>query len=255
MTVAEEILTSKKYASLYKPLVERICEEESKKYTNRKEQVKAAKNTLHSMYGAYLSNDIYKKAGKLMDSKQPEGILPLHASTKERLRDMQAFYDFIFEATGKADIVLDIGCGFNPFTLPYWPHKPAEYHAIDLDERIAEINNRYLTSQALPALAICGDAAVQTPAIPADTAFLFKLLPLLDRQAKGRSAALLRELNARNIVVTYPIKSLSGKEKGMRTFYASAFREITADDFTVIAEREIGMELVYVVTKNQAYSP
>ena len=104
--IYEEIFQSKKYAFLYKPLVMRICEEEYKKYSNNKDRVKGVKNTLHAMYGAYLSADSFKKANKLMDnyfvteeheekSNQEilEKILCLHASTKERMWYLQNFYN------------------------------------------------------------------------------------------------------------------------------------------------------------------
>ena len=263
LNICEEILTSKKYATLYRPLVLRVCEAEYKKYSNDKDRIKGARNALHAMYGAYLSADIYKKAGKLLDilitseqagvkSNTLEQILRLHSSTKERLRTLSDFYQFIFDNIGKADTVLDIGCGFNPFTLPFFPEgKPAKFYAMDIDERIADLNNRYLSALGMPALAGCRDIAVDTPSVTADVAFLFKILPLIERQAKGRSAKLLSEIKAQYLVVSYPTKSLSGKEKGMQAFYAAAFEEVIGGNLFISAKKEIGTELVYVLTKGK----
>ena len=257
-SICEEILSSKKYAALYKPLVLRICEEEYEKYNSDKERLKAVKNVLHAMYGAYLSSNSLKKTEKYLDSfsigtdQGTDQILHLHASTKERMRSINDFYGFIFDAVGAVESLLDIGCGFNPFTLPYFSEKGKgikKYYALDIDERIAELNNRYFELMVLPSLAGCVDIIAETPKESVDAAFLFKLLPLIERQAKGRSAKLLREIDARHIIVSYPTKSLSGKGKGMRTFYAAAFEDLIGEDLCVSAEKEIGDELVYVVVK------
>lgn len=254
--ICEEILASKKYASLHRPLVLRICEEEYSKYDNDKERVKAAKNTLHTMYGAFLTAGIYKKAGKLLDqadeldSDKLKKMLHLHISTRERMSCLHEFYGFIFDNIKQPESVMDIGCGFNPFTLQCFPQKPAKYYALDIDSRIADLNNRYFKSLGMPELAKCMDIAADTPDITADAAFLFKLLPLIDRQAKGRSIKLLKETDAQFLVITYPTKSLTGKEKGMQTFYAAAFEETIKGNLFISAKKQIGHELVYIIDKS-----
>ena len=247
LNICEEILSTKKYASLHRPLVLRVCEDEYKKYTNDRDRIKATKNTLHAIYGAFLSMGIYKKADKFFENHND--VLRLHASTRERLHVLPEFYGFIFENIGQADSILDIGCGFNPFSMPYFPTKPKNYHALDIDSRIADLNNRYFESAGLPPLASCVDVALDTPKVTADAAFLFKLLPLIDRQNKGRSANLIREIDARFLVITYPTKSLTGKEKGMKSFYAASFEEVIGGNLLVFAKKQIGDELVYIVSK------
>ena len=232
---------------MYKPLLQRVCEEEYPKYNNHKEAIKAIKDTLHGMFGAYLSVDIFKKASKLSEASETEKILQLHASTKERYKYLADFYKFIFDTTGQADSIIDIGCGFNPFTLSYFPKLPVQYYALDIDTRIAELNNRYFATLGLPPLASCLDATTETPKEYADIAFLFKLLPLIERQSKGRATALLRGINAKHIVVTYPTKSLTGKKKGMTAFYTAAFEEIAKDNFKIHSKEVIGDELIYII--------
>lgn len=247
ISIIDEIQTSKKYSGLYEPLLRRICEEEYLKYNKHKEAVKAIKDTLHGMFGAYISADIFKKANKLLDARETEKILQLHASTKERYKYLADFYKFIFGITGQAESILDIGCGFNPFTLGYFPKPPARYYALDIDHRIADINNRYFSQLGLPSLASCLDATTETSKECADVAFLFKLLPLIERQSKGRAITLLKSIKAKHIVVTYPTKSLTGKKKGMTTFYAAAFEEIINNSFKILAKEIIGDELIYII--------
>lgn len=261
VNICEEILTSKKYATLYKPMVLRICEEEYKKHTNDKNRIKAVKNVLHSMYGAYISADSYKKASKLMDNFIVErqeverreilnNILHLHASTRERMQYLSVFYNYIFDNVGEVKSIVDIGCGFNPLTMSYFPEiGDIKYHALDIDGRIAELNNRYFSAIKMPPLARCVDIITETPDISADVVFLFKVLPLIDRQSKDRSARLIREIDAQYLIITYPTKSLTGKEKGMKSFYAAAFEDVLGGTLSIASKKQIGDELVYVVIK------
>jgi len=261
VNICEEILTSKKYATLYKPMVLRICEEEYKKYSNNKNRIKAVKNILHAMYGAYISADTYKKANKLMDSFTIERqeterqeilnqVLHLHASTRERMQYLSMFYDYIFDIVGEVKSIVDIGCGFNPLTLSYFPQKgDIKYHALDIDERIAELNNRYFSTVGMPSLARCVDIIAEIPNTSADVTFLFKVLPLIDRQSKNRSAQLIRKIDTQYLVITYPTKSLTGKEKGMKSFYAAAFEDVLGGSLSIAAKKQIGDELVYVINK------
>ena len=254
--ILNEIQASKKYSGLYKPLLLRICMEEYPKYNSGKEAVKSIKNTLHGMFGAYLSNDIFKKANKLMDANDTEKILQLHASTKERYKYLSEFYNYIFSVTGPADSILDIGCGLNPFTIPYFPKKPAMYYALDIDNRVAALNNRFFDHIGLPALASCCDAVTENPEAFADVAFLFKLLPLIERQSKNRAIELLRAIKAKYIIVTYPTKSLTGKKKGMTEFYSAAFEDIISEDisngtFKLAAREIVGDELIFVLANSR----
>jgi 16S rRNA (guanine(1405)-N(7))-methyltransferase len=236
---------SKKYASLYPPLVERIVREEANE--------KAAKTKLHAIYGAYGTGG-HTKAEKLLDAGAYREVLNLHASTREREGYIHEFYAHIFNHIGNVRVILDIGCGFNPFTIPFFPKNIEAYHALDICLKTAALNNRLLNKLGMPALADCQDAAIGTPDICADAAFLFKLLPVLEQQKKGRGASLLYEIKSPYIVITYPTRSLSGRNKGMETFYAAAFDAMLAkgplmDTVTVVDQVVIGNETVIILYK------
>ena len=238
----------KKYAHIYKPLLERVYEEERQKHKREKDGVKAAKAKLHTIFGAFSNTDAHKSALTLLEKNADEAeIMKFHASTRERLPYLTDFYGFIFAHIGASACVLDLGCGFNPFSLPWFPEKPKTYHALDIDTRTADLTNRYFALQNLPPLAACADLAVETPNIQADVVFLFKLLPVLEAQKRGRGADLLRELRAKHFVLSYPLKTLSGKEKGFKDFYAAEARKLFSDEFPLVAEKVIGNELIYIL--------
>jgi len=250
---------TKKYDRVYPPLVERLLAEEEQK--KGRDSVKAVKAKLHQVYGAYTQDNAHKKAAKLLD--EMENILPddlllgaaskllsLHASTKERLPYYTDFYDFILEHTGPLESILDIGCGYNPFSIPLMPTSNLKtYYAYDIDTKTAEFINRFFTILGLPPMAQCADLAVHIPKDTADIAFMCKLLPVLESQAPGSGFKLAQGLNVRNLLITYPLKSLGGREKGMARNYAAAFEKAMAEGelgkFTLASQKQIGQEILY----------
>lgn len=267
MTVEDiysEVTLSKKYASLYAPLIMRICGEEYPKYKKDKDRIKAVKNKLHIIYGAFCGDERHKKAEAVFAESGCERsdtvgiksmcaeIMRLHASTNERLGSLDEFYGFIFGKIGAAESVLDIGCGFNPFSLPYMPHMPKKYYAYDIDCRTVSLLRLYFDLLNLPPLADSADIIAGTPRDNVDAAFIFKLMPVIEIQSPGRAYRLLKEINAGYIVVTYPVKSLCGRLKGMQVNYAQSFEAGIAGSFDIIGQAIIGSELIYIITHKKA---
>ncbi|MCL2605035.1 MAG: hypothetical protein FWD90_11210 [Defluviitaleaceae bacterium] len=269
----------KKYTYLYPPLVERILAEEAA----RKDPDKAAKTRLHQLYGAYVQPAMYKKAKTILSaaeqakaeerhspSHEAESLLRLHASTRERLPHCLDFYRFIFEHVPPPESIVDLGCGFNPFSLPFLYEagsgiqvKLKTYRAYDICTQQAELINRFFILHNLPPDAECLDLAATPDSeslilsseslIPnSELVFMFKLLPVLEAQSSGGGFRVVRGLTSKHLVITYPLKSLGGKEKGMARHYRHTFQ--TAYDagllspFTLIAERQIGTEWVCILS-------
>jgi len=248
------MITSAKYSMLHPPLVERIYNEEKDE--------KKVKTRLHQMFGAYVQGNAHKKTAHLLneleagrDAKDVSTeILQLHASSKERSAFLQSFHDFIYGHAGEAETMLDLGCGFNPFSIPLLPYNIKEYHAYDIDTRTRDLLNRFMRQLNLPQLAHCADLAVETPTQTIDLAFMCKLVPVLEMQQPGRGFELARQLNAKFLVITYPLKSLGGRNKGMGKNYAAQFENAHAagkfGNYEPVGEREIGNELAYILKRS-----
>ena len=143
------MVSGAKYSMLYPPLVRRIYEEELRK-VGAKDCEKAVKTKLHQMFGAYVQGNAHKKAAALLrhceegscltkqstdsDKELPvdcfvayaprndiRKILSLHASTKERLPTIEAFWAFICKHIGEVETVLDLGCGLTPSPSRLYP--------------------------------------------------------------------------------------------------------------------------------------
>ncbi|MCL2363970.1 MAG: hypothetical protein FWC71_04830 [Defluviitaleaceae bacterium] len=261
----------KKYEALHPPLLARITAEERAKHGENPKAEKSAKTRLHQLYGAYNSPNTYKKASALLDAWEKENIgieadsaefLRLHASTRERLPFYPQFYRFILDHMPPPASVLDLGCGFNPFALPIIlkelrakePHADVRnYHALDICTRQATLINRFLKLCGLPQSADCADLIAHAQPSPADVAFLFKLIPVLEAQANGSGFALVRSLEVNHLVITYPTKSLTGKEKGMAQHYRQAFQNALSNGqlapFNLQAEAQINNEQIYILKR------
>jgi len=260
MSTNKNTAISKKYATVHPPLVTRFMEEEEHK--NPQSSIKAVKTKLHQAYGAYTQDNAHKKAKRLLDElainpgnlpTTTKALLSLHASTKERLPHYTEFYDQILKHTGPVESILDIGCGYNPFSIPLIPTKIKAYHAYDIDTKTAELINHFLTHLNLPPQAKCTDLATQIPKETADLALMCKLLPVLEAQAQGSGYHLIRALDVRHLLLTYPLKSLSGREKGMTQHYTEAFSKAQAEgklgNYHPIHQQQVGQEMLYFLAR------
>ena len=245
--ICDDALT-KKYSGIFRPFALRMCKE-------KKTDAKALKKILYGATTAYFGLNEYKKALKIFSGNSEinesalNAILSLHKSSKERLPFVYKFYNFIIE-NANVESVLDIGAGLNPLMIglcPNYFNSVKTYTALDVDWRLARINELFFALSGINGKADCLDAISNTPEERATTAYLFKLAPLLERQKKGRAIELMENLRVSYIIITFPSKSLSGREKGMRRFYTENFK--LPKNTEVIAKNEIGNEIIFILKK------
>jgi len=266
--IISEIYNSKKYSSIYQPFLERVCNEESVKYKKNKEIIKAVKNRLHTVYGAFFFDNSVKLADDLINNinnnndeeifldSMSEKLMNLNTSSRERLSFIKELYKFIYDNIAHKNIntILDIGCGFNPFSLPFICESfknIKSYYAFDIDVNLAKIINKYFDLFNFPQYAGCIDIISETPAQKADIAFLFKIIPTVENCKKGRGFEIINNLDAKYIIVSFPTKTLCGKNIGMAKNYAASFEEnLDCEKFAVIGKEIFANELVYVLGRN-----
>ena len=192
MTVDEavsEILGGKKYAGLDRSVVGRIYSEMAPKYAKYADVVKAVKKELHIIYGSFLTKDCHAKAEMLISNYSNAGgralyapagtqdmysdkdfaarLMGLHASTSERAADADSIYRMAGSYIRPQDTLLDIGCGYNPFSLPFLPTKPKSYFAYDICMRTINLVNSYFEPLAQAAYRDCAQSLGATTGTPA----------------------------------------------------------------------------------------
>lgn len=267
--VVSAVSASKKYHSVCADAVRRIAERELASHNSPRAAVKATKRRLHQIYGAFESEVDYDAAYRQLENAYQQGldleikgacrdVLALHSSTHERLSILDRFYPAIFEVTGRPSCLLDVGCGLNPLALPWMglvlPQGPGHspdvcYVALDIDANRVHFLNRYLELVGLEPLARCQDVLSHPPGDAADLALLFKLSPTLERQEPGATLGLIEQLRAPYVAVSFAVKSLGGRKKGMAEHYQQQFLAWIEDRRWLVEKLAFETELVFIVKR------
>ena len=175
-----------------------------------KSLVKAVRARLRRVYGVFRSGD--KKGDTI--------TLKTHSSTQERLSFYSELYAKLFAITGTPRVILDLGCGLNPLSVPFMKLKKAMYYAYDINVQEIGIISQFFRQWKKTSLSFEGKASIldisDTSAVQnlphADICFLFKVTDALDRN-KGHSASeqLITAIPSKYIILSFSTKTLSGK--------------------------------------------
>jgi 16S rRNA (guanine(1405)-N(7))-methyltransferase len=255
------VRSSPKYRHVSVDLIRRLGTREMTARRNLKEAVKATKNALHQVAGAYLDGKfpyadwLDELAAAKAQEPQPWRdvclrLLARHASCRERLAFLPEFYTGALADVQPVCSVLDIGCGLAPLAAPWLPTAEGfTYHACDIHEDMAAFLNGFFALAGIDGQATVCDVAVSPPTQSAHVAFVLKLLPLLDQWDKTASLRLLQTLQAEHILVSYPTRSLGGHSKGMAANYEARFQEIIHAENWRVRRFDFPTELCFLVTK------
>ncbi|MEA4812143.1 MAG: hypothetical protein VB108_06210 [Anaerolineaceae bacterium] len=257
-----EITKSPKYRQMNPHLVRRIAEEEAARQPKVALAVKSARTRLHQLVGAYydkttiyaqLQNYLKSLPNNSADSLKAfaKKAMPLHASTQERLPFIESFYATCLAGIPAPSSVLDLGCGLNPLAIPFMPLAPAfTYIAVDALQPMVDFLNAYFAQTAVNGHAENIDLSAAYPTLEADMVIMLKLIPLLDQMDRTLAPRLLQSLNARSILVSFPLKSLGGNSKGMRPTYQKRFNELVEGLQSVqISQYNFPNEMAYLIRK------
>lgn len=257
--LVQKLRATRKYRNTCEDTLARVARWALARHESPRDALKAAKRKLHQVYGAYLQQTdldrIEALAASIPTPGSPEAaaaacrqILCHHASTRERFPILSEAFSSILERTGAPKTVLDLACGLNPFAIP-WMNLPegARYYAFDIDRRLIAAVNDLFDRIGQTGAARCHDIFVSLPEMEADVTFLLKTLPCLEQQEKGISLPLLRRLRTRHAVVSFPAKSLGGREKGMVGHYDKFMGRLLGELGAPATRMAFPSEVFYVV--------
>lgn len=259
--LVQAIRESAKYAQIVPSLVERIAAEELEKRGDFKAALKSARTRLHLVTGAFLAPDInYAKWADILKSTPLNNtqelqsfcqrMMRLHSSTAERLPHIEQFFRTSLADISPINSVLDLACGLNPLALPWMPlASGCSYYACDVVLPMLAFLNQFFTTAGLQAEAFPCDLSACIPGQNVQLAILLKTLPCLDQLDKSLGPRLLTQLNAEHILVSYPAKSLGGREKGMRQTYAQQFARLLESTHFRVREFDFPNEMVFLLSR------
>jgi 16S rRNA (guanine(1405)-N(7))-methyltransferase len=261
--IVAAVRASSKYHRVAEDFIRKIAAQEMAKRDGLKDAIKSTKNKLHQVGGAYLDGSLKYDAWlrELEIAAQSGGMSALrpfcarimnqHASTRERLTILERFYAETLADLPPIHSVLDVACGFNPLALPWMPLRGlATYMALDIYEDLLSFVGRVVNLCGFSSQTFACSALDGLPAnARADLALLLKAIPCLEQVDKPAAGRLLEQIDARHILVSFPVHSLGGRSKGMASNYEAHFEELVKAHAWSTRRFEFPTELAFLVTK------
>jgi 16S rRNA (guanine(1405)-N(7))-methyltransferase len=240
--LVQQVQEGAKYRFIHKDLIENIARNELTKGRSWKGTVKAVRNKLHQVGGAYqpLGIDYEQLHSELKslphDLQTPEAkrffiqTMGLHASTRERLQILDQFFHETLTPLAPIHSILDVACGLNPLAIAWMPlSESVEITVCDIYTDQMEFLNAFFEHFHINGKAICCDLTQKFPSERAQIGFVLKTIPCLEQIDKSIGSKILQNLLCENLLISFPSQSLTGKQKGMRQFYSDHFQNLLKD--------------------------
>ncbi|MGD0002933.1 MAG: hypothetical protein ABSE06_01745 [Anaerolineaceae bacterium] len=260
--LVEKVRSTPRYQEVSVELVQQIGAQELNKGRPFKNAVKATRNKIHQVGGAYQEHAILYPAWlaelkstppDLGDARLREfcwRMMGEHASTRERLPVLERFYATVLEPIAPLQSVADLACGFNPLALPWMMlAENAPYYGCDIYADLADFFNNFLAHLRCPGKVEVCDLTHSIPSQPVHLALLLKTLPCLEQVNKTIGLALLDRIQADFLLVSFPASSLTGRSKGMVKNYAAHFMKMIEGRPWSVMRFEFPSELAFLVKK------
>lgn len=228
-----------RYAAIDRGLIRGLIERYQSRINQPRELVKAVRNKLHQVGGAYLDKPIdYTQLSAVLcdlphDLHHPQvkdfcrHVMTLHASTRERLPLLEEFYSQTLAPLAPIRSLLDLACGLNPLALPWMPISPeTQVHVCDIYSDQIAFLQLFFDHFGINGTATVCDLTRALPQQPVQVALLLKSIPCLEQLDKNIPLRLLKAIPAQHWLVSFPAHSLGGRGKGMRHNYRQHFEEI-----------------------------
>jgi 16S rRNA (guanine(1405)-N(7))-methyltransferase len=260
--LVSQVLSSRKYRQISPAFVRNLAKRELSNRRNFKDALKATKNKLHQVGGAYQPGQMeyqawldrlrlsYADPDPVTFREVCKEIMAYHASTRERLPILEEFFSTILKDLPPIRSVVDLACGFNPLALP-WMGLPdeVEYLAIDIYQDMMAFIQDFMLLLKINGRTAAADVLEFSLDREVDLALILKTIPCLEQVDREAGQRLLDSLPAAHMLVSFPVHSLGGKQVGMTENYAARFEELVSGKRWVVRRFEFSTELAFLVSK------
>ncbi len=248
------------------------------KWHEYKKLMKKTKKTIYYFLRQYKHEPEEKVKEKLIELKNAlekekklektvllhKELLSMHISSKERINSYEKFYEKIFAVTGIPKTVLDVSCGFNYFSVPFMKTKKLFYVGTEhKKEFVKEINDYFELIKNYSEIKGKGvlfdlketdfdsrnELLYLNNEKTFDVAFLFKLIPVMEREKKGVTQNLIDVIPAEWIVLSASRESMTKKEKISFRETAAINKFIKENALYLSAKIEFENEIIFIVKR------
>ncbi len=224
-SLIQAVKSSRKYRDLHIPhaTLKDILAYESQHSSSRKEFEANFRKSLHNVIAPYLEEINYPAQTAALQELRGQNQSPellkswcldtmrLHASSRERLPYLEAFYQKIFATIGTPDSILDLACALDPLGLPWMNLPPStNFVAYDIHQPRLDFLQIFFQYFYPQARAIQQDILTTIPDQEADCAFFFKEAHRLEKRRPCSNRELFMGLNVKWLVVSLPSRDLKG---------------------------------------------
>lgn len=254
--------SKKKYQKMHTGLIRMIAEQECEKGRGMKKTRKAILGKLHQIGAAYFKQTPDYSAWEKWINALPDDlharetretcirIMQHHHSTHERQYILEDFFQTALAPIQPVGSILDLACGLNPLALPWMPIKnEVQYYGCDIFEDMMQFLNGFADHFGFHGNFHTCNILDLDDSKSVDVAFLLKTLPCLEQVQKGFAPHLLEKIPAKHILISYPVSSLSGKNKGMEKTYTDQFKALIQETGWTYAAFTFSSEIAFLVEK------
>lgn len=253
---------SPKHGRICEDFVRHVGADELPKRRSLKAAIKSTKNKLHQVGGAYLDGSMSYDAwleslARAAQSTSPDdlrdtcrSVMSHHASTNERLPILDEFYRTVLADVAPVRSVLDVACGLNPLAIPWMPLAPdAAYFAYDVYHDMIDFVGAFMRLAGVAGQAQAADVSRFVPPDRVDVALILKTIPCLEQVDKAAGQRLLEGVRADYVLVSFPVRSLGGRAKGMVENYDAHLHALIAGKDWPVQRFAFETELAFLIDK------
>lgn len=259
--VVERVHGGRKYRTLDRLTIEDAVEAAATTAHSQKEAERSARRTLHAVKSDYLLSASPRQVEARLRrcaSEHPDDVavvcaaaLEMHKSSAERTIEPVDFYPALVELAGGAEELTDIACAMGPFCLPLIRGViDCPYRGIDLNRFYVELPVRILGDR-FDGVTQHLDVSFAPQRISTDVALFMKTYHSAEARRRGLGLAIVDGVDARCVVVTFPLRSFGGRPLRETTHHVDRLRAAAAERGWRLDSSEFGDELAVAVHKGR----
>ena len=261
--IIAEARASRKYRELELPesMLRQILAEQAAKGGSTAEITAAFRKKLHNIVAPYLEDIDYPAETQQMraffgtnpsaaqEKQWAASVMAKHASTRERLDQLDAFCSVLREIIGSPATILDLACALDPLLLP-WLGLPPEvkFLAYDIHKPRLDFLSQFFMLRYPNARAIHQDILAEPPEFEADCVFFFKEAHRFEKRLPGCNGPFFASLRAPLLLVSLPSADLSGHHT-LVDYHTQLIHKACADRGWDLECRQVADELLFVIRK------
>lgn len=263
-SLIQAVEASRKYRDLHIPhtTLRDILAYESQHSNSRKELEANFRKSLHNVMAPYLEEINYPAETAALHELHFQNPsqqtlkawclerMRLHASSRERLPHLEAFYQKIFTRIGTPKSILDLACALDPLSLPWMNLPPTtSFVAYDIHHPRLDFLQTFFELFYPQAQAIHQDILTDIPQQKADCAFFFKEAHRIEKRRPGSNRQLFAGLNVKWLVVSLPSRDLAGHHS-LETYHTSLIQKSIEGQPWQLTTDILGDELLFFIKKH-----